>query len=301
MKRLPIVGMCILGLVLLGLVLSAVAAPPAITAAPGEETRVVNAWLGLRMRTGPSLVSPIILVLRNGERVQVLGDPVWFHAIRWSQVEVTRSGKTYVGWVASAYLASYPGYEEPVGRFEGEGWKVTARIGLRLRAGPGLHYRILRIVPYGTILEGTGAPDRWAHGYWWKQLTLNDQNVWAARLYLQAVPNGDPVTPPPPPPTSPPGPTLPPPTATPTHTPTVTGTPPTATPTPTGTLVPPTATPTATPTFTPTNTPAPPTATPTFTPTNTPPPPTPTPTEEPYPGPTLPPPPPTPTPNGAYP
>ena len=164
------------------------AVPLAVTAAASIEwTNVVDAWLGLRMRTGPNLTEPITLVLYNGEEVRVKGDPIWAQGIRWSQVDVTRWSGTVEGWVASAYLANYPGYAEPVGHFEGDGYKVTASIGLRLRTSPGLGHAVKRIVPYGAMLVETGTPDKYVDGVWWRELSLDGEPVWAAVQFLERV------------------------------------------------------------------------------------------------------------------
>ncbi len=186
-KTLLVMFAAMLLLGLLALPMTAAAAPPEAA----EWTHVVNAWLGLRMRSGPSLTDPIVLVLYNGEDVRVNGDPVWAQGIRWSAVDVTRQAGDFEGWVASAYLANYPGYEEPMGFFEGEGYKVTSSIGLRLRSEAGLNGPVVRIVPYGTILEATGASDKTVSGLVWKQLYLDGETVWAASMYLQQVPEAD--------------------------------------------------------------------------------------------------------------
>lgn len=176
----------VIGIMILLLVIfpGVVAAEPL---AGAEWTYVVNAWLGLRMRSGPNLTEPIVLVLYNGEDVRVQGDPIWSQGIRWSSVSVERRAGVFEGWVASAYLANYPGYEEPTGGFTGEGYKVISSIGLRLRSEPGLHTEVVRIVPYGTVLEATGTSDEYVSGLWWKQLLLDGETVWAASLYLEPV------------------------------------------------------------------------------------------------------------------
>lgn len=177
-------------IVLLGLLAGPLAAPVAAGAPPAtaEWTHVVSAWLGLRMRSGPSLTHPITLVLFNDEDVRVKGDPVWAQGIRWSNVTATRRIGAFEGWVASAHLANYPGYEEPMGHFVGEGYKVMSSVGLRLRSAPGISSPVMRIVPYGTILVGTGAADVLASGLVWRQLSLNGQTVWAAARFLTRVP-----------------------------------------------------------------------------------------------------------------
>jgi hypothetical protein len=182
-KRLLILLTTALLLMFMALPTSTMAAPPEAA----EWTHVVNAWLGLRMRGGPSLTDPIVLVLFNGEDVRVKGDPIWAQGIRWSNLTVERKAGVFEGWVASAYLANYPGFEEPAGHFDGEGYKATASIGLRLRAQPGLHTKVLRIVPYGTVLEATETPARFVDGLWWQQLFLDGETVWASKQFLEQV------------------------------------------------------------------------------------------------------------------
>ena len=99
---------------------------------------------------------------------------------------MTRWGITTEGWVASAYLANYPGYDEPRDGFVGgPGCKVTASAGLRLRSTPSLTGTISRIVPYGTILVPTGAPPVAADGYNWLSLYINGTSLWGAREFLE--------------------------------------------------------------------------------------------------------------------
>jgi uncharacterized protein YgiM (DUF1202 family) len=163
--------------------------PMAVAAAPNGAngtTMVVYAPLGLRLRTGTSLSEPVLLYLVNGEQVTVLGQPVWNQGIRWSNVQVTRWGVTTTGWAASAYLANYPGYDEPRDSFVGgPGCKVTAAAGLRLRSTPSLAGAISRIVPYGTILVPTGDGPVSADGYVWQKLFINGTSLWGAKEFLE--------------------------------------------------------------------------------------------------------------------
>jgi Cu/Zn superoxide dismutase len=64
-------------------------------------------------------------------------------------------------------------------------FRVVASSGLRLRAGPGTQYAILRIVPSGAILEATGV-EQYASGMRWAKVCYNGLYFWAARQYLQA-------------------------------------------------------------------------------------------------------------------
>ncbi|MCD6518957.1 MAG: hypothetical protein J7M05_03415 [Anaerolineae bacterium] len=156
---------------------------PVLTAPPtwGAPTRV-RAVYGLRLREGPSLAAPVILVLWNGEKVYPGGGPVWNQGISWTYVRVYRWGRYYEGFCASAYLANYGGYS-PSGE---SGLKVIAPIGLRLRSGPGLWYPVWRIVPYGTVLQPTGLT-QWSGGLQWTQVAIDGIYLWAASMYLTPV------------------------------------------------------------------------------------------------------------------
>mgnify|MGYP000879571528 CR=1 FL=1 len=155
-----------------------------------EWTKVVQARLGLRVRSGPSLAEAITFVLYNGQEVKVVGEPVWNQGIRWVELNFDRWDGVHVsGWCASAYLENYPGYDEPYDGYAGEeGYKVTPAIGLRLRTGPGLGYAVKRIVPYGTVLERTDTASAWGNGLEWVELDVDGTDLWAAKMYLTQVP-----------------------------------------------------------------------------------------------------------------
>ena len=139
-----------------------VGAPPI----PGAPT-TVRASSGLRLREGPSLSDPIIRILYNGETVYPSAGPVWNEGISWTFVTVYRWGYTYQGFCASRYLATSGGYVPP----SEHGLKVVASA-LRLRSGPGLSYSIRRVVPYGTVLQPTGAT-QWGSGLQWSQVSVD--------------------------------------------------------------------------------------------------------------------------------
>lgn len=172
-------------LVFLVFVLAMFAMPVSVQAAPpvpGAPTKVVLAPYGLRLREDPSLAAPVILTLYNGEFVYPLAGPVWNQGISWTFVRVYRWGRYYDGYCASAYLRNYEGYV-PTGE---HGLMVTAPAGLRLRSGPGPWYATRRIVPYGTILQPTGA-SQWGGGILWRQVSINGTWLWAASDYLRPV------------------------------------------------------------------------------------------------------------------
>ena len=160
--------------------------PPVVQAAPAwGAPATVRSWYGLRLREGPGLAEPIILILRNGETVYPGAGPVWEQGIAWAYVRVYRYGRWYEGFCASNYLANYQGTVPP--EDPGGGLKVVAYGGLRLRGGPGLWYRIYRVVPYGTILQPGGAT-AWGSGLEWTKVLMHGYSYWAASKYLRAVP-----------------------------------------------------------------------------------------------------------------
>jgi hypothetical protein len=163
--------------VMLLLPLSALAAPP-----PPGPMVYVTAHLGLRLRQAPNLASPVIMTLSKGQPVHPLDPPVFNQGMSWTHVRVFRWGHVYEGYCATAYLSSYGG-PTPTGE---TGLKVTAAGGLRLRAGPGLGYATLRIVPWGTILQPTGVT-QWGSGILWTKVRFNGTYLWAAQMYLQPV------------------------------------------------------------------------------------------------------------------
>ncbi|MBC7236042.1 MAG: hypothetical protein H5T69_09380 [Chloroflexi bacterium] len=190
MRRHAVIGLvALLVLMLTPVAVSAAPATPSseshpVVAAPplfGPPT-VVRAKYGLRLRTGPSLVDPVILVLRNGETVYPGGGPVYNQGISWTYVRVIRWGRAYEGFCATAYLASFGGYT-PTGE---SGLKVIAPAGLHLRLGPGTGYRVARTVPYGTILKPTGIY-QWNGGIKWTKVGIDGVFLWAAAAYLRPV------------------------------------------------------------------------------------------------------------------
>jgi hypothetical protein len=141
----------------------------------------VNAPAGLHMRSAPSLAACIVRTLYNGQTVYIQAGPSWNAGISWSLVRVYHGGYYSEGWCASAYLSPYGGYVPG-----GHGLKVTAGLGLRLRSGPGTWYAICRTVPYGAILQPTGA-SQWGSGILWRQVVADGVYLWAASAYLMSV------------------------------------------------------------------------------------------------------------------
>jgi uncharacterized protein YgiM (DUF1202 family) len=147
----------------------------------------VSAAYGVNLRAGPSSAYRILTILPYRQQVAVLHPPTWNAGFYWSPVRVSRDGRWVDGYVASRFLAAYAGGLEPRPQPEPEGnVRATAGLGLRLREGPGLQYRVLRIVPYGTLLETTGE-ERTVGSITWARVRYGGLNAWAARTYLEPV------------------------------------------------------------------------------------------------------------------
>ena len=165
--------------VLLAVLLAMLALPLVTYAAPPPDGfRVVNAPAGLRLRSAPSLSGATILILRNGERVQLLSGPIWADGISWSHVQTVRSGHFIDGFSATAFLGSSPA--------PAHGLKVVAPAGLRLRSGPGMGFATLAVAPHGTILGSTGVV-QWNGGIRWVRVNFGGLLYWAASSWLVEV------------------------------------------------------------------------------------------------------------------
>lgn len=151
-------------------------APPIVAAPPQFGAPLtVRAAYGLRLRVGPSLGDPIILVLRNGETVYPGGGPVWGDGLSWTFVRVYRGGRHHEGFAATMYLSGAGTGAQSV--------RVTAGAGLRLRAGPGLNHAILGVAPYGAVMESTGVT-QWGSGLQWSLVRVGGYYYWSASKYL---------------------------------------------------------------------------------------------------------------------
>jgi uncharacterized protein YgiM (DUF1202 family) len=171
-------------LVVLSLLLPSLALAAPVMAA--EWTYVVDAPLGLRMHAEAGLLSPVVIVLYNGEDVRVEGDAVYAQGLWWSPVRVERRAGDSTGWVASAYLANYKPDDSAEGPESGVVYTVTARLGLNLRAAPGMAAKVVCTVPTGTRLVATVGAVTKRDGLTWREFTLGDQTVWATESFLEA-------------------------------------------------------------------------------------------------------------------
>jgi len=172
-------------LLALSAMLMAPLASAALTCTPSVAVKYVNAYNGLRLRAAPGLSGALVTFLWNGEYVTVTGCDEWKDGILWSYVEVNRWGVKTAGWASAAYLVSYVGYTEPHDSFTGDtGCKVIDGP-LNLRDAAGLSGKILRTVPYGTILVPTATADVTVDGYVWQELDMDGTIVYGARKYME--------------------------------------------------------------------------------------------------------------------
>ena len=64
--------------------------------------------------------------------------------------------------------------------------EATAKLGLRLRFGPGTGHAIYRVVKAGTVLEATGN-SAMAGSVVWMEVNDGGKIVWAASMYLKPI------------------------------------------------------------------------------------------------------------------
>jgi uncharacterized protein YgiM (DUF1202 family) len=154
--------------VLLGLV-----ALPATAAAAVQVTATTN----VNIRSQPSTTSPVIGGLYRGQTVTEISK------IRgWSKIKFSGS----FAWVASQYLSQ--GRElPPPSRVDAGAVKVTTTA-LNLRSGPGLTYKVIRVLAEGTRVTTTG---KTARGF--AEVVNGRYRGWAAIQYLASSRTGLPA------------------------------------------------------------------------------------------------------------
>lgn len=156
------------GLIALTL-LMALATPLTVSAAEAAVREELN------LRSGPGLGYRVITVMPSGAAVTVDGDPTE----GWYPVVYNGIG----GWAYGAYLA-IGGADGDGGGGQGTATVVTAW--LNLRSGPGLGYRVVTGLSYGTTVEIVDGPHA-ADGHNWFQVRVTGGAYgWVAGKFLDA-------------------------------------------------------------------------------------------------------------------
>ena len=155
-----------------GLMIGLLGAPAASAA-----TTQVTATANVNVRAKPSTSSKIIGGLYRGQTATAVGQ------IRgWTKIKF--SGST--AWVASRYLSRGKNLPPP-SQVDAGAVKVTTT-NLNLRTGPGLTYRVIRVLRQGTRLTTTG---KTARGF--AEVLFGRSKGWASMQYLTSARTGLPA------------------------------------------------------------------------------------------------------------
>jgi uncharacterized protein YgiM (DUF1202 family) len=128
----------------------------------------MTATEGVNIRTGPSTTSAIIGGLYRGQAVTAISSANGWTTVRFQ-------GRT--AYIASRYLAA--GAKLPVSQEVGGGTVKITTTGLNLRTGPGLSYRVIRVLPGGYAVTLTG---KTARGY--AEVLAGSSRGWSSVQYL---------------------------------------------------------------------------------------------------------------------
>jgi len=148
------------------------AAPPAATASATTTS-------DLNLRAGPSTADAVLLVLPPGSTVELLGE--------------TSNGFTHVsyggstGWAFAGYLSDDAG-TPPAPSPDSE--VMTTTSDLNLRAGPGLSFDVLTVMPAGAAVAPTGGSES---GF--IQVQYAGQVGWASADFLSGASSATPPVP----------------------------------------------------------------------------------------------------------
>ena len=140
-------------------------------------TTQMTATVGVNIRSGASAQSSILGGLYRGQTVTAISS-----AAGWTKI--TFRGST--AYVASKYLSK--GKDLPVPKKIGAGTVKITTTALNLRTGPGLSYRVIKVLKGGTKVTLTG---KTARG--WAQLINGKSTGWSSMQYLASATTGRPA------------------------------------------------------------------------------------------------------------
>ncbi|GAB4472294.1 MAG: hypothetical protein Kow00124_10160 [Anaerolineae bacterium] len=164
-----------LGILLAAVLLLSVILPAHMVLAQSEPTAVVNTGR-LNVRMGPSPGYAVVTVVSLGDELILLGRDA---AGSYVKVE-TPTGA--VGWVSTYYIkSSVPISSLPILE-EVEPWAYVITGALNLRAGPGLEFEVLDVLPRGKPLGLIGRDARSE----WVQVRVDGEIGWVGRIGIAA-------------------------------------------------------------------------------------------------------------------
>lgn len=167
-RSLRVVALLLITLLSLGLMAPLPAVASGIT---------VTTTANLNVRSGPSTSAKVVGSLYRGQTVTALSN-----SGEWTLISY-RSGKSYV---ASRYLSG--GKDLPSSSAVGSGTTKTTTANLNLRSGPGLTYKVLKVLRKGTVVSLTGKTSR---GY--TEVLTGSSRGWASSQYLTSAATGLPA------------------------------------------------------------------------------------------------------------
>ncbi|HJV12815.1 MAG TPA: SH3 domain-containing protein [Propionibacteriaceae bacterium] len=140
-------------------------------------TTQMTATVGVNIRSGASTESKILGGLYRGQTVTAISS-----SQGWTKIEFAGS----TAYVASRYLTK--GTDLPVPMKIGAGTVKITTTALNLRTGPGLSYRVIKVLKEGTKVTMTG---KTARG--WAQLVNGKSTGWSSMQYLASSTTGRPA------------------------------------------------------------------------------------------------------------
>jgi uncharacterized protein YgiM (DUF1202 family) len=150
---------------------------PLIWPQAASATTQVTATVGVNIRSGPSTQSTILGGLYRGQTVTAIST-----SDGWTKIKFAQS----TAYVATRYLSK--GKDLPVPKKIGAGTVKITTTALNLRTGPGLSYRVIKVLKGGTKVTMTG---KTARG--WAQLVNGRSTGWSSMQYLASSTTGRPA------------------------------------------------------------------------------------------------------------
>jgi uncharacterized protein YgiM (DUF1202 family) len=137
----------------------------------------MTATVGVNIRSGASTNTAILGGLYRGQTVTAINS-----SQGWTKIEFAGS----TAYVASRYLTK--GKDLPAPKKIGAGVVKITTTALNLRTGPGLSYRVIKVLKGGTKVTMTG---KTARG--WAQLVIGKSTGWSSMQYLASSSTGRPA------------------------------------------------------------------------------------------------------------
>ena len=140
-------------------------------------TTQMTATLGVNIRSGASTKTAILGGLYRGQTVTAISS-----SEGWTKIKLGGSS----AYVASKYLSK--GSKLPAPSRMGPGTVKITTTALNLRTGPGLSYKVIKVLKEGTRVTMTG---KTARG--WAQLVNGKSTGWSSMQYLASSTTGKPA------------------------------------------------------------------------------------------------------------